>query len=344
MPNKRAEKMLILPLDESGVAAVTIALVFAALCGFVALGMDIGHMVMVKVELQRTADAGALAGAAGLVPYNNPGPNQTPNWVNGTLKAQALVNNAANEANNQQFSISADNVKFGYWCLKPPGYEQSPPSPPLPTVCPTDLTLLPEPAITVTLSRDVTLYLAPLIGISSPKTVTASATAILPEANTTTNIIPIAVSYDTAFNNVNGTVVIDTTPNQPITVNSNKNEAGWFTMSENENFPQSVITNPLTAGTDLSATKIYLQPGSEVTLENQLISDGMTLVMPVVDTVTQKTFVPIVAFVAFKIDSTTGPVIKGHFLDTYYDPNVVPTENLGGIITGVGGTPKIVSP
>ena len=182
--------MLTLAPDESGAAAVITAIVFAALCGFVALGMDIGHMVMVKAELQRTADAGALAGAAGLVPYNNPGPNQTPNWVNAKLKAQAVVDNAANKANNQQFAISVDDVKPGYWCLKPPGYVQSPPSPPLPTVCPTDLTLLPEPAITVTLSRDVTLYLAPLIGVSSPKTVSATAIAILPEANTTTNLIP----------------------------------------------------------------------------------------------------------------------------------------------------------
>ena len=336
--------MLTLALEESGAAAVIIAIVFAALCGFVALGMDIGHMVMVKAELQRTADAGALAGAAGLLPYNNPGPTQTPNWVNAQNKAKDVVNNANNKADNQQFAIIADDVKPGYWCLKPPGYAQSPPSPPLPTVCPADLTLLPEPAITVTLSRDVTLYLAPLIGIASPKTVTASATAILPEANRTTNIIPIAVSYDTAFNNVNGTVVIDITPGNSVTVNSNKNEAGWFTLSENENFPQSVITNPLTAGTDLSVTKIYLQPGSEVTLENQLITEGMTLIMPVVDIVEQKTFVPIRAFVAFKIDGTSGPVIRGHFLDTYYDPNVVPTENLGGIISGVGGTPKIVSP
>ena len=115
-------------------------------------------------------------------------------------------------------------------------------------------------------------------------------------------------------------------------------------MTENENFPQSVIDNPLTAGTDLSATKIYLQPGSEVTLENQLITAGMTLVMPVVDVVDQKTFVPIRAFVAFKIDSTTGPVIRGRFLDKYYDPNVVPTESSGGIISGVAGTPKLVGP
>ena len=84
MSNKKAKNKLTLALDESGAAAVIIAIVFAVLCGFIGLAVDIGHMIMVKAELQRTADAGALAGVAGLVPYNNPGPDQTPNWVQGT--------------------------------------------------------------------------------------------------------------------------------------------------------------------------------------------------------------------------------------------------------------------
>ena len=95
--------------------AIVIAIVFTALCGFVALAIDIGHMVMVKAELQRTADAGALAGAAGLVPYNNPGPNETPNWVKGQTKARTIVNNAANKADNQTFTITATAVNL--WIL-----------------------------------------------------------------------------------------------------------------------------------------------------------------------------------------------------------------------------------
>ena len=73
-----------LALDESGATAIVIAIIFTVLCGFVALAVDFGHMVMVKAELQRTADAAALAGVTGLVPYTGPGPNQTPNWANGS--------------------------------------------------------------------------------------------------------------------------------------------------------------------------------------------------------------------------------------------------------------------
>jgi len=339
MHNMRAKKKLTLALDESGAATMVIAIVLTALCGFVGLAVDYGHMVMVKAELQRTADAGALAGATGLVPYNNPGPNQMPNWVQGRNKAHAIINNAANQADNLMFSITEGTVLSGYWWLKPPTGH---PQPPL-SDTPGAAAYLPEPAINVTLSRNVTLYLAPLVGISSPTTVSATAIAILPEAYTTSKLIPIAVSYDTVFNDSGGTVVIDVTPGSDVKVNSNLNAAGWFTMTAGENFPQSVINNPLTAGTDLSATQVYLQPGAEVTLMNQLIHDGMTLVMPVVQTVEQKTMASIIGWAAFKVDTASGPVITGHFVEQYYDPNVVPTEGTG-IISAVAGTPKLVGP
>ena len=72
-----------LALDESGATAIFFALILSVLCGFVALAFDIGHMVMVRAELQRTADAAALAGVTGLVPYTGSAPNQTPDWANG---------------------------------------------------------------------------------------------------------------------------------------------------------------------------------------------------------------------------------------------------------------------
>ena len=110
MPNKRAKKKLTLALDESGAAAIIVAIVFTALCGFVGLAVDIGHMVMVKAELQRTADAGALAGVTGLVPYTGPGPDQTPNWDQGEAKAHTIISNAANKADNQTFTIDDGTV------------------------------------------------------------------------------------------------------------------------------------------------------------------------------------------------------------------------------------------
>ena len=49
--------------------------IFFVLCGFVGLVVDYGNMVRVRAEVQRTADAAALAGATGLIPYTSTGPN-----------------------------------------------------------------------------------------------------------------------------------------------------------------------------------------------------------------------------------------------------------------------------
>ena len=198
----RAKKKLTLALDESGAAAMVIAIVLTVLCGFVGLAVDIGHMVMVKAELQRTADAGALAGAIGLVPYNNP---QMPNWGQGQAKAHNIISSDDNKVDYPKVTPEG-TVLYGYWLLAPPtGYVQLP----LPTVRPPNSAYLPEPAINVTLSRNVNLYLAPLVGVSSPATVSATATAILPEVYGTTNIPPIAVDIDTVYNNINGNLVAD---------------------------------------------------------------------------------------------------------------------------------------
>ena len=63
-----------------------VAIAFAALCGFGALAFDIGHMVMVKAELQRTADAAALAGARSFAPYAGSGTSQHPTGLMGKVK------------------------------------------------------------------------------------------------------------------------------------------------------------------------------------------------------------------------------------------------------------------
>ena len=73
MHTRRAKKKLTLILDESGAVAIFIAIVFAVLCGAMGLAYDFAHIVMVKGQLQRTADAAALAGVMGFVPYKDPG-------------------------------------------------------------------------------------------------------------------------------------------------------------------------------------------------------------------------------------------------------------------------------
>jgi Flp pilus assembly protein TadG len=57
--------------DQRGVSAIVIAIVIVLLVMFTALAIDIGHLFVVRNELQNAADAGALAGARFL--YNEDG-------------------------------------------------------------------------------------------------------------------------------------------------------------------------------------------------------------------------------------------------------------------------------
>jgi hypothetical protein len=335
MPDGRTPKRLTLALDESGAVAIVFALTLTVMCGFAALAFDVGHLMMVRGEVQRTADAAALAGVMGLVPYSNPGPNQLPNWQQGVAKAHTIIQNSANAADNQVFSDTDGTVLYGYWLLKPPpGYVQ----PPLPTALPPTPAYLPEPAITVSLSRSVPLYFAPLVGVSSPRTVGATATAILPEAYQTTGIPPVAVSWDTVYNTTaTGTVQIDVLE-QDVKPQSNKGIAGWFNLDGGNDVPSVRINTPLTSSTD----QVYLVPGSKATLMD-FITQGQTIVMPIVQDVSQKASCTIIGWAAFKVDTLSANSMTGHFVNQYFDPNVVPTAG-SGTIGSVAGAPAIVSP
>jgi len=333
MQNRSVKKKFKLVRDASGAVAISFALTLAILCGFVALAFDIGHLVMVKAELQRTADAGALAGATGLVPYTGPVTSQTPDWLQGQSKAQTLINNTANLADNQVFTTTDSAVTYGYWLLNPPeGYVQS-----LPTVRPTTSAYLPQPAIRVTLSRNVDLYFAPLLGVSSPKTVNATATAILPETYRTKNTPPIAVARDIVYDIIGDSVVINV-DEQTITPRSNAGSAGWFNLSGENSAPSVRINEALTSPT----SAIYLLPGTKATLVG-LVTAGETIVLPIVDDVSQKTWMSIVGFAAFKVDNLNANSLEGHFVNKYFDPNVLPADG-AGIYLGVAGTPRLVGP
>jgi Flp pilus assembly protein TadG len=339
MPNTRTKKMA---LDESGAVAIVVVLIFTALCGFAALAVDIGHLVRTKAELQRTADAAALAGATALVPYTGIGsPSPTPNWATGHNKAKTFISNSANQVDNYVISATDGMTNYGYWCL----HGTNPTVPPvdaLPKVRPVAASL-PEPAITVILSKDVTLYFAPLVGVSSPKTVTVKAIAILPEAYSITNVPPLTVAEDIVGELVGsgGEVHFDVDEtDQSIKIQSEKGKAGWVNRDGSNSVPSVRFQDPLTVG----VTSLYITPGTEATLTN-FITEGATIVIPIVSVVEAKTWQTIIGWAAFHVESLSANSMAGQFVEATTDPNVLPAAGSGSGLTGmVGGTPKLVSP
>ncbi len=332
MHTMREKKKLTLGLDESGAAAVIIGIIFAVLCGALGLAFDIGHLVMVKGQLQRTADAAALAGAMGYVPYTDLGlSTQAPNWSQGQQTAHNLIANPSNQADSQTFTSTEGTVLTGYWCLQPPANLD-----PFQTVRPASA-YLPEPALRVILSRDVPVYLARLVGVSSPKTITATATAIIPEAYETCKIPPIAINTKSYYKP--GTNIINTDAKN-IKIQSQKDIASWFNLNGTNDVPTTRINEPIT----IRQSDIYLQPGAKATLTD-FMAVGDTIVLPVVldSNFAKSTAVPIETFCAFHITQLDANSMSGSFLNKYFDPNVIPTAGTGPS-AAIAGTPKLVGP
>jgi Flp pilus assembly protein TadG len=335
----RAPERLTPLLDESGAVAVYFLLIFSALCGIGGLVVDYGNLVRVRAEVQRSADAAALAGAAGLAPYT--GSPQTPAWASGEAKAHTMISNVANRADNLQFTATEGTVAYGYWLLTPPAdYVQT-----LPQARPTTASYLPGPAIQVTLSRDVSLYLAPLVGVTSPKRVRATATAILPEIYGVTGTPPIAVAWDVVYNTVGETQVVDASE-QDIKIQSNKGLAGWFNLDGGNSVPSVRIAAPLIAEPNGISTgsKVYMVPGTKATLTN-LVTAGETIIVPVVqNNFEQKHYYPIIGWAAFTVDSIGSNSMTGHFVDKYFAPNTNPDARPDPTALFISGTPKLVGP
>ncbi|MDO9532368.1 MAG: pilus assembly protein TadG-related protein [Deltaproteobacteria bacterium] len=345
MCNRKAKKKCALAFDESGSIGVIAAIIFTTICGFGGLALDFGHYYKVKAELQRTADAGALAGVTGFIPYTGTAP-KTPYWTGGEALAIKMITDEHNKADDIQYTTGDATivVESGYWLLKPvSGDTQT-----LPKVRP-DSTKLPEPAVKVTLSRDVTMYLAPLIGFSGPMKATGSATAILPEVYGVTGVPPIGVDIDTVYNIGPGdTLTIDFTQ-QDIKPQSNKGVAGWINLNGGNSVPSVRFDVPLFAnpgGPVQTGSSVYFTPGTEATLMGSLVHVGETLILPVVDFVEKTEWKTIQTWCEFVVDEKDANSMTGHFKEIGYVPGQKPDARPAGLpeTPFVWDTPKLVSP
>lgn len=98
--------------DDSGAMMVLTALLLVVLLGFVALAVDIGHLIVVKNELQNAADAGAMAGANSFAPFITANP-PLPDWNSGYLAADSTT-----KANRTDNTLITDcRVEIGYFNL-----------------------------------------------------------------------------------------------------------------------------------------------------------------------------------------------------------------------------------
>ena len=109
--------------DQSGAVGVIFALCLTVMVGMAAVVIDLGHAYVVKREVQKASEAGALAGARALAldPAQANGLAIDLNWSYGKTRAtNAVQQNYANGALLNNFNTDADlaKVQSGYWDMR----------------------------------------------------------------------------------------------------------------------------------------------------------------------------------------------------------------------------------
>lgn len=293
---------------------VTLVMVFGA------FAIDMPRVATVRNELQNAADAAALAGASALTSGTG-----GPVWTSAAGAAAGAVSlNASDGA-----TLSTASVQTGFWSLA------GSPS----TLQPTTITPGPydAPAVQVTVTRALNQNGGPialLMGgflnlLNAPGSATAVAVVAPPSTVGAGGLFPVAVDqcvlnqyWDAQANGPK----IDSSTGQPYEFEiGNGHQYGgtclagqWTSFLTNANDVPTVrglITNgnpvPVKIGDN-----IWIQPGVKTAIYYD-VPTGVTVVMPVVQQLDSKTFVPIVAFAAFHIDASvggSGKYLQGHFV------------------------------
>lgn len=180
------------PPGEKGAIAPIVALGLLAFVGFMALGIDLGQLYVVRNELQNVADGAALAAAKQLI-VDGGGGVATVNCPGATQAAIDCAKKNYSFGTDDPLKITAADVTIGLWDLSTKQFTT--------TGCSTNPTQV--NAVQVTVHRagvesnaKVTTFFGNVLGTGAEKEAHATAVAYLGLAGTSSIDPPIAVPTD----------------------------------------------------------------------------------------------------------------------------------------------------
>ena len=307
---------------ESGGVAVIVMLLLVVGIGFTALALDYGHLVYVKRELTKAAEAGALSGARSLwppdfsaTPFPPPWKDREPNWSNGYTQALATATK-----NLSTPSTDVVTVETGRWDY----------------VNTFTVTQTNPNGVRVTIRRsNVPTTFAQMLSLN-PINISQSATAIMDWTNAVPGgSLPIAVNLDEA-NQIGDPIKIGLNP-------ATSDNGGWFTVPPtNPSTPKLLdyIRNQTCPPMSIGDT-IALNNGTVVPVLDELYTElaviqashpeGWDVVVPVVTTDQFNQTDKIVSFVNIRITE-----VIAHGSPKYLQATILA---LGGTQSGNPGPP-----
>lgn len=309
--------------DTSGAIAIVTALTIAILLGMAALAIDVGHLMVVKSELQKAADAGALAGARAMVPYVTTSLPPQPNWSQGQAKATQTAQ--LNKADGQL--LTNCQVQTGYWNTATrilqstgitPGNNDS-------------------PAVRVTAAKaagqnggPVELFFGTILGLNTSNVSAQALAMIAPLGGIPAHgggfplAVPKALVDQYWYQDPPVSFKIGSTYHSP-------DGGQWTSFLANENNVPTIRKlmeegnpAPLNVGDN-----IWIQPGTKATLYADAAAYvGQTFVLPVVTTdFDTHSYTPILGFVSFYVEDAqggSGKYVEGHFVKDRPVPGAIP--------------------
>jgi Flp pilus assembly protein TadG len=347
--------------DDSGAMMVLGGILMVVLLGFAALAIDIGHLCVVKNELQNAADAGSMAGANNLAPYLPTNP-PTPDFDSAETVAREATN-----ANQTDYTLITDPVvDVGYYNL---GTKVLQPR----TISPT---ILDVAAVKVKVSRvagenggAVLPFIARVLGIDFMN-VSAQATSMLscPSVAPPGSLLPVAINQQVLPYLWNTTDPNDTNLSQPFNIGSDYHypdisEGGDIVAGEWTSFfdvanDSSTIKDLINNGNPDSIAleqKIqcldptYVQPGTKTdiytVLKSKMQSNPANYIyyLPVVklDSLDTHSFDPVKCWIPVILLESVGnyqKYIRAQFVKRAHNN----WNSAGGPCYGTFGTPKVV--
>ena len=314
------------PAREQGSVVLWFLLMVIVLMTFGAFAIDVPRASTVRNELQNAADAAALAGAAALTSGIS-----GPAWANAASATAAAVSLNASDG----VTLSSASVQTGFWNVGgSPSTLQSE------TITPG---LYDAPAVQVTVTRAPNQNggaIALLMGgfldlLSAPGGATAVAVAAPPSSVGAGGLFPVVIDQcvlNLYWNAQANAPTINPSTGQPyeFEVGNGHTYGGscfagqWTSFLTNANDVPTVrglIANgnptPLSIG-----DSIWIQPGVKTAIYRD-VPTGVTVILPVAQQIISKTYVPIVAFAAFRIDASvggSGKYLQGHFVGGFRIP------------------------
>lgn len=317
--------------NQKGIALVYVAIAIFVLVGCLGLAVDVGHLQLVRGELQNAADATALAGAAQLyyVDPLNPGPPAL-NFDRAKDAAKSFV--SQNKSDGAPLADGA--ISAGYWNLDNNVLQAT-------TITPTSRDV---PAVVVTVSRSdgsnggpVPTFFAKVLGETWRRVAVSSRQAVavsgFPGSAPPGELFPIALSSCMTDQYFSQNPLPDPPPE--INVSSVYGPGGpgcytgQWTSFQTGNSDVSTVEGLMNNGnptTLQTGDPIWIEPGAKNALfnyleKNWLPSGGKDVVMAVVGTdtgsITTHSEMLIKGFATFHIDGAvngSSPYVYGHFI------------------------------